>query len=183
MRTCQDRETGYTVRVLTEGAAHTKPYFDTESTTPDDTRAFATETLPEGEKLWLIDLTSGDRELLIELKRGDRFAAPLNVSHGWVYLAETKTINRVDLSTGALEEVADASFCRWPTSGHTELADGTLVASYKHDRAYYVLAVTDPRSGKSQIIHRTDQLTIHTQACPGDNESVLHVNETGGAAL
>ena len=74
MRTYEDRETGYTVRVLTEGAAHTKPYFDNESTTPDDARAFATEVTDAGEKgaagerLWLVDVDSGDRELLIELK-------------------------------------------------------------------------------------------------------------------
>ena len=49
MRTYEDRETGYTVRVLTEGAAHTKPYFDNESITPDDARAFATEVTDAGE--------------------------------------------------------------------------------------------------------------------------------------
>lgn len=42
MEPYQDAQTGYEVRVLTDGATHTKPYFDTESTTPDDVRVFAT---------------------------------------------------------------------------------------------------------------------------------------------
>jgi hypothetical protein len=186
MRTYEDPQTGYEVRVLTEGAegtTHTKPYFDTESTTPDDALAFATESADDGSRLWLVDVNSGDRDLLIQLRGDDRFCAPLNVAHGWVYLSKKKTINRIDLTSGKLDEVADASFCRSPTSVHTEFKDGMLAASYRHDRAYHVLAVTDPKSGKSEIIHRTDQLTTHTQACPGDNESLLHANETGGDAL
>ena len=44
MKTYEDPETGYEIRVLTDGVTHTKPYFDTETTTPDDARAFATES-------------------------------------------------------------------------------------------------------------------------------------------
>lgn len=178
-----DPQTGYEVRVLTKGPNNTKPYFDTEATTPDDARALVTECSKSGQKLWIVDVQSAHRDLLLELKDGDRFCAPLGAPHGWVYLGQTKTIHRVNLFTGDLEEVADASFCRTPTSGHTEFKNGLLAASYKHDRAYYILAVTDPQTGKSEIIHRTDQLTNHTQACPGDNESLLHINETGGDAL
>ena len=183
MKTYEDPQTGYEVRVLTQGPTHTKPYFDTETTTPDDARAFATESAEDGRRLWVVDVNTGERDLLVGLKRGDRFCAPLTVPHGWVFLGKTKTIHRIDLATGVLEEVADASFCRGPTSGHTEFKDGMLAASYQHERAYYVLAVTHPQTGKSEIVHRTDQLTNHTQACPGDNESLLHINETGGDAL
>lgn len=183
MTTYQDPQTGYKIRILTEGGKYTKPYFDTESTTPDDKCVIATELSQDKQNLWLIDVDSGDRDLLIELNPDDRFCAPLNASHAWVFLNKTKTINRINLANGTLDEVANVSFCRSSTSGHTEFKNGILAASYHHDRAYYVLAVTDTKSGQSEIIHRTDQLTTHTQACPGDNENLLHVNETGGDAL
>ena len=183
MEVYQDPETGYEVKVLTDGATHTKPYFDTETTTPDDGRAFATESGEGGRKLWLVDVNTGERDLLIELQGGDRFCAPLTVPHGWVFRGETKTIHRVDLETGHTEQVADAPFCRSATSGHTEFSDGTIVASYQHDRAYWCLAVTDPKTGESEVVYRTDYWTNHAQACPGDSENVLHVHETGGDAL
>ncbi len=183
MEIYQDAGTGYEVRVLTSGVTHVKPYFDTETTTPDDKRAFATESTEEGRRLWLVDVRTGDRDLLVELTGGDRFCAPLGRDSGYVFRGDSKTISRCDLSTGKMETIGDAPFCRKATSGHTEFANGMLAASYQHERAYYVLAVTDPETGKSEIVHRTDQLTNHTQACPGDSKSLLHINETGGDSL
>jgi hypothetical protein len=183
LETYADVETGYEIRVLTDGMTHTKPYFDTETTTPDDSRAFATESTEGGRRLWLVDVNTGARDLLIELEAGDRFCAPLSRDVGYAFRGKAKTIHRCDLTDGSLEPVADAPFCRVATSGHTEFKDGMLAASYQHDRAYYVLAVTDSKTGKSEIVHRTDQHTNHTQACPGDNESLLHINETAGDAL
>lgn len=183
MQTYADTESGYEIRVLTDGVTHTKPYFDTETTAPDDTRAFATESLEDAKRLWAVDVRTGEKDLLVELGAGDRFCAPLSRDVGYVFRGKDKTINRCDLATGQIEPIADAPFCQAATSGHTEFQNGMLAASYKHERAYYVLAVTDPKTGKSEIVHRTDQLTNHTQACPGDDESLLHINETGGDAL
>ena len=183
LETYTDIYTGYEISVLTDGVMHTKPYFDTESTTPDDTRAFATESTKEGRRLWIVDVTTGEKNLLIDLGPRDRFCAPLSRDVGYVFDGKGKTISRCDLTSGNLETVGEVAFCRMATSGHTEFKDGMLAASYQHDRAYYVLALTDPKTGKSEIVHRTDQHTNHTQACPGDNESLLHINETGGDAL
>lgn len=183
MENYTDPESGYEIRVLTEGAAHTKPYFDTETTTTDDSRAFAVESTEDERRLWLVDVNTGVRDLLVELSSGDRFCAPLSSPRGWLFRGKSKTIHRVDFSTGDCVPVADAPFCRSATSGHTEFADGTIVASYQHDRAYWCIAVTNSESGESEVVYRTDYWTNHAQACPGDNESVLHVHETGGDAL
>jgi len=183
MNTYCDAETGYEIRILTEGGRYTKPYFDTETTTTDDARAIVTESGESGRKLWLVDVVTGEKDLLIELGGGDRFCAPLNGEGGWLFLGASKTIHRVDLSTGALTAIGEVPFCRGATSGLTEFRNGMLAASYQHDRMYYVLGVTDPTSGKSEVVFRTDQLTNHAQACPGDDESLLFVHETGGDAL
>ncbi|MBT3603190.1 MAG: hypothetical protein HN521_09005 [Candidatus Latescibacteria bacterium] len=178
-----DNETGYEIRVLTSDGYYTKPYFDTETTTIDDAKALVTEKDGDKRKLWFVDVGSGEKDLLVELGTGDRFCAPLNDEGGWLFRGETKTINRVDFSDGQLTEIGDVPFCRSATSGHTVFRNGLLAASYQHERMYYVLGVTDPTSGKSEIVYRTDQNTNHAQACPGDDESLLFVHETGGDAL
>ncbi len=178
-----DGTTGYEICILTENGRYTKPYFDTETTTPDDQKAIVTESKESGSVLWLVDVATGKRDLLIDMKGGDRFCAPLNGTGGWFFNGASKTIHRVDLSTGEQTAVGDVPFCRSATSGHTEFRNGVLAASYQHERMYYVLGVTDIKSGKSEIVFRTDQHTNHAQACPGDDESLLFVHETGGDAL
>lgn len=184
MKTYRDEETGYEIRVLTDSPnGCTKPYFDMECTTPDGSRAMVTESLDPQSKLWLVDVETGEKDLLLELGPGDTFSVPPTRDYGLLHRGETRSSHRCDLSTGELEQIGETPFCGRATSVLTTFQNGTLVASYQHERSYYVLGVTELSTGKCEVVYRTDQLTNHTQACPGDNESILHIHETGGDAI
>lgn len=98
METYKDKETGYEIRVLTDTESwSTKPYFDYECTTADDSRVFVSESVDGKRNLWFVDVTTGEKDLYLELGSGDRFGVPLNRDYGFLFKGEDKGIYRSDL--------------------------------------------------------------------------------------
>ena len=184
MKTYRDKETGFDIRVLTDTESwSTKPYFDFECTTVNDELAFVSENSEGKRNLWFVNIETGEKDLFLELGSGDRFSVPLNREYGLLFKGETKGIYRCDLTSGEQSQLGEVPFCLSATSGQTTFQDGTLVASYQHRKKYYFIGVTDLKTGKCEMVYRTDQWTNHTQACPTDNENILYVHETGGDAV
>ena len=188
-----DAATGYTVTQYTHSATRcAKLYFTTENFAPDDQSFFFRKYLSNeagaASELYRCNVDSGEyyRVLNSDYKG---FAMPREGNYGLV--TDQSRIYRFDLTDETLTEIGafpEVEIGQAKTGGKvtghlTATKSGLVVYSYQQLNKIFALVVLDPKTGKSETVHRTDYHLGHTQACPGDDDTIFTIHETGGDAL
>ena len=180
----EDPKTGYTVRQLTStGGSSYKYYFSAESWLPDD-RSIVFYRTEEGKQfVTKVDEQTGETA---DLTDGDgwsvgSFSLDRVSSNG--YIMKDHILFRINASTGEKTEVAALPEGVRP-SGHLTVSKSGLVGgAFREKGGISALIVADPKTGKSETVFRSDYLLGHSQLCPGDDQTIFFVHETGGDAL
>lgn len=179
----KDPVTGYEVQILTDwDEPCRKTYFSNESWRSDDGALFfhsASGGSDGHTNLWMC--SGGDFQLLTPGTgwAADTFGVDRRRDHG--YLQRGNEIWRVDLHSGAAEPFAELPFRGRATGHFTVSLSGHVVNAFRLESKPYLLAVTTPQ-GATEIVYRSDTPLGHTQTCPGDDDTIFYVHETGGDA-
>lgn len=178
----KDDRTGVVVRQYTKGAQRcAKAYFTTESFTSDDRFFFYYRDEPSARVLYRVEISDGHEERVFE-------DAPRGHSFGMDYLRDSAyvrggdTVYRLDVYTGALTPVGELP--RGVNTSHLTVSkSGFVWCSYQQANKIYALIRLDPAKGETRVMFQDDHNLGHCQACPGDDDTVMFVHETGGDAL
>lgn len=191
--TYTDPATGYTVIQYTqEEIRSTKLYFTTENFAEDDQSFFfrkykSNDPAPVSD-LYRCNVESGEYYKVLDSKyRG--FSMPREGNYGVV--TDESRIYRFDCAGETLTEIGafpevekGLSKAGGKVTGHLTVSkSGLIVYSYWQLNKIFALVVLDPKTGKSEIVHQSDYHLGHTQACPGDDNTIFTIHETGGDAL
>ncbi len=194
--TYTDPATGYTIAQYTTGdIRNAKLYFTTENFARDDQSFFfrryvsnlSDHSMADSE-LYRCDVASGEYYQVLDSRyRG--FAMSREENYGVV--TDASRIYRLDLADEKLTEIGafpevekGLSKTGGRVTGHlTTSKSGLVVYSYQQLNKIFALVVLNPQTGKSEIVHRSDYHLGHTQVCPGDDNTIFYIHETGGDAL
>ena len=191
--TYTDSETGYTITQYTAGEIrNAKLYFTTENFAEDDQSFFFRRYLCNDgapvSGLFRCDVESGEYYKVLD-SRYKGFAMSREGNYGVV--TDESRIYRFDLANEKLTEIGvfpevekgEAGVGGMVTGHLTISKNGLVVYSYHQRNKIFALVVLDPRTGKSETVHRSDYHLGHTQVCPGDDNTIFYIHETGGDAL
>ena len=191
--TYTDPETGYTIAQYTTGEVrNAKLYFTTENFAKDDRSFFfrrylSNDAMPVSD-LYRCDVESGEYYRVLD-SRYKGFAMSREGNYGVV--TDESRIYRFDLADETLTEIgafpeveAGNAKAGGRVTGHLTVSkNGLVVYSYHQLNKIFALVVLDPRNGKSETVYRSDYHLGHTQVCPGDDNTIFYIHETGGDAL
>ena len=191
--TVTDPATGFAVTQYTAGdTRNAKLYFTTENFAPDDRsfffRKYVSNAPGTDSDLYRCDVDTGEARMILD-SRYKGFAMSREGNYGVV--TDESLIYRFDLGDEKLTEIGafpevekGLSKVGGKVTGHlTTSKSGLVVYSYWQLNKIFALVVLDPKTGKSETVHRSDYHLGHTQACPGDDNTIFYIHETGGDAL
>ena len=177
----KDDNTGYVIRQFTDSKERShKFYYTTESFTADDKYFFYRRDTDNGKSaLYRVEYATGHQELALT----DEYSHMcLDYNSSFAFARKGDGLYRLDTATGKIDEVG--AFPAGECKGHLSVSKSGLVwCSYQQANKIYALLVIDPKTGKHEIVWQDDHFLNHCQACPGDDETVMYVHETGGDAL
>ncbi|MFH1512278.1 MAG: oligogalacturonate lyase family protein [Bacillota bacterium] len=193
MFTYIDAATGYTVTQYTKGdMRNAKLYFTTENFAADDRsfffRRYLSNALGAENELYRCDVCGGEYYRVLDsrykgfaMSREDSYGVVTDQSRIYRFDCDSETLTEI----GAFPEVEKGlSKIGGRVTGHlTTSKSGLVMYSYQQLNKIFALVVLDPRTGKSETVHRSDYHLGHTQACPGDDNTIFYIHETGGDAL
>lgn len=194
-----DPETGFEIQQYTKGPERSaKLYFTTENFTQDDQFIFFNKNVPNPEtgfgqpphlnELHKAHVETGEYyKVLGSEYRG--FAMSRDGNYGVV--TKGNKIFRMDCDDDKLTEIGAFPQIEkriGPSGGRvtghlTVSKSGLVVYSYQQRNCIFALVVLDPKTGKSDVVHQSDYHLGHTQVCPGDDNTIFYIHETGGDAL
>ncbi len=178
----KDKGTGYEIALLTGARAHSrKTYFSCESWTSDD-RHVIFERFDDAAGMCVMRADEESGEVAPLTPYGvQAFGMAREEDLGYYFLEGN--LVRLNTRTGACDPVGRLpDGCR-PLGHYTVSKSGLVVNSYRQRNCIFMLLVTDPRTGVSTRIYQSDVPLGHCQFCPGDDQTVFYVHETGGDAL
>jgi len=191
--TYTDPATGFAVTQYTKGdIRNAKLYFTTENFSCDDRsfffRRYVSNEPGADSALYRCGAESGEYYKVLDC-RYKGFAMSREGSYG-VETDESR-IYRFDLDDEKLTEIGafpevergEAKVGGKVTGHLTTSKSGLVVYSYWQLNKIFALVVLDPKTGKSETVHRSDYHLGHTQVCPGDDNTIFYIHETGGDAL
>jgi len=188
--TYQDPVTGYTITQYTKGPmANNKLYFTTENFTPDDQFFFFNRDDENGGRaLHKAHVETGEIYQVLSSEYTG-FAMSRHKPYG--VMTKGDRIYRYDIYTDEITEIGEFPKQErriGPTGGKitghlTTTKNDLVVYSYQQRNNIFALVVLDPKTGKSEIVHKSDYHLGHCQACPGDDNTIFYIHETGGDAL
>lgn len=176
----KDAQTGLDFVLFTDNPVPTRKfYFSMNTWTTDDRWLLCQECRPEGVAVHKILEETGEDVLLVE--NAVCFGTDRRRDIGY-YLSE-QALMEIDVQSGAARPVAELPKGYKPQGHYTVSKSGLVVNTYKEDGGIYALMVTDPTTGRSERVYRSDGWLGHCQFCPGDDDTIFYVHETGGDAL
>ena len=180
----KDAATGYVVRQYSKEPERSgKFYFSTESFTGDDKYFFCGFRFPEGESkangIYRVEYATGHRELAL----GEEYSEfGMDYSRELAYVRKGGSVYRFDTLSGKLTELGLMPPGK-NTSHFSVSKSGLVWCSFQLANKIFSLVVFDPAKGESEVVWKDDHHLGHSQACPGDDETVMYIHETGGDAL
>ena len=188
--TYTDPKTGYEIRQYTKGPArNTKLYFTTENFSTDDQFFFFNRQMEDGRNaLHKAHVETGE---IYPVLSGDYAGFAMSRDHAYGVMTKGDRIYRYDCLTDEIVEIGgfphqekQVGPSGGRVTGHlTTTKNDLVVYSYQQRNCIFALVVLDPKTGKSEIVHQSDYHLGHTQACPGDDNTIFYIHETGGDAL
>ena len=180
MQTCQDSHTGLAYTLLTKGTYPCRKfYFSMESWTTDDQWILYHEDRPGASALHKVHQETGEDVLLAE--NAPFFGSARRRDIGY-WCADDRLIE-LDIRTGEQRAVAELPRGLRAQGHYTTSLSGLVVNTYKEADGINAVVVTNPKTGQSDVCYRTDTPLGHGQFCPGDDDTLFFVHETGGDAL
>lgn len=181
----RDAITGYTVRKYTEGPErNAKLYFTSENFSPDDQWFYFNKQQLEGKDdggTYRCNVKTGEMQRVTDYSYNG-FAMDREKNVGYVCRNNTEVCT-VDLTTNEIKKIGDLPEGGRIT-GHLTAADsGRIACSYHLASKIYALVVLDPKTGKSDVVYRTDYRLGHAQICPTDDNLIFYIHETEGDAF
>ena len=176
----KDPGTGYVVRQFTKSEGRSsKFYFSTESFTSDDKYFFYQRVEGEKTSIYRVEYATGHQDLAL----GDGYERfGMDYNRDFAYARKGDSIFRMDTSSGQIKEIGTLPPGKC-TSHLTASKSGLIWCSYQLANKIFALVVLDPAVGTAEIVWKDDYHLGHCQACPGDDETVMYIHETGGDAL
>lgn len=180
MRSMVDAQTGLTYWLYTQSEYPCRKfYFSMDTWTTDDQWMLYQECLPDATRIRKVHEVTGEDVLLVE--NGLCFGADRR--HDTGYYMAGDALMEIDLASGAARAVAELPAGYKPQGHFTVSRNGLVVNTYQEGCGIYALVVTDPKTGKNGRVLRSDTRLGHCQFCPGDDNTIFYVHETGGDAL
>ena len=180
-----DPATGYEVRRYSAGPErNSKLYFTTENFTPDDQFFFmnshtGTEGLPTG-TLCKVHVETGE---IVTMAGPEYKGFAMDRQGAFGVMSKGDIVCRLDVNTGEITEIGSLPKGGQVT-GHLTTADtGRIACSYHLASKIYALVILDPKTGRSEAVHLSDQRLGHAQICPTDENLLFYIYETEGDAL
>lgn len=179
-RTVVDAKTGLAYHLLTENEHPSRKfYFSMNTWTTDDRWLLYQENRPEGAAVHKVHEETGEDILLAA--DAQCFGTHRRKDIG--YYLSGPLLMEIGLHTGDARAVAEMPK-GYTAQGHFTASKGGLVVNtYQEGCGIYALVVTDPKTGHSDRVFRSDGRLGHCQFCPGDDNTIFFVHETGGDAL
>lgn len=184
--TFRDEITGYEIKKYTSGPLRSaKLYFSTENFSEDDRWFFFERTVPGGGKdgecgFYRAEEATGELERIAD---GSYAGLAMSREGNYGVLSKADRVYRYDVGDNRLTEIGVLPAGGQITGHLTVSKSGLIACSYQQKNKIFALVLLDPATGKSTVVHQSDYHLGHCQICPGDDDTIFYIHETGGDAL